>query len=127
MISFLKRKLDVIQKIGDISTIFAITSMGILLACLFIPILSDYFKEHSEFFVPIVSLTILSGGVWFATKFGLPVMITGRAKQSVIPGIYETEIPSFLARILGFGYFILGSFGFLLGLILLLFSIFQIF
>ncbi|RHX92481.1 hypothetical protein [Leptospira stimsonii] len=127
MISFFKRKLDVIQKIGEASIIPTIVSAGVLLAFLFIPFLSEYFKKNSDLVFWVISPFFLSAGILFATKFGLSVMITGKAKQSVIPGIYEPEIPGFLARIFGFFYFLFGSLALLFGLIFLIFSFVQLF
>lgn len=127
MISFFKRKLDVIQRIGDESVVPTLISTGILLAFVFIPFLRDFFEKRSDAVFWLISPFFLSAGTLFATKFGLSVMITGKAKQSVIPGIYEPEIPDFFARIFGFFYFLFGSLALLIGSILLLFAIFHLF
>ncbi|PJZ52244.1 hypothetical protein [Leptospira adleri] len=127
MISFLKRKLDVIQRIGEVSVIPTFVSTGILLAFVFIPFLREFFEKRSDAVFWLISPFFLSAGTLFATKFGLSVMITGRAKQSVIPGVFEPEIPDFLARIFGFFYFLFGSIALLIGSILLVFAIFHLF
>ncbi|TGM53365.1 hypothetical protein [Leptospira adleri] len=127
MISFLKRKLDVIQRIGEVSLIPTFVSTGILLAFVFIPFLREFFEKRSDAVFWLISPFFLSAGTLFATKFGLSVMITGRAKQSVIPGVFEPEIPDFLARIFGFFYFLFGSIALLIGSILLVFAIFHLF
>ncbi|MBM9579461.1 hypothetical protein JWG45_20155 [Leptospira sp. 201903070] len=124
MKSFLKRKLGVIVRVGNLSIVPTFVSLGFLLAFLFVPFLKEISDRNPNLFVGIVSVFLLTAGAFFATKFGLYVIITGKAKQSLIPGILESDIPEFFARILGVFYFILGAFAFLIGIVLLLVSVF---
>ncbi|MBM9500909.1 hypothetical protein JWG44_11675 [Leptospira sp. 201903071] len=124
MISFLKRKLDVIVKIGNLSVAPAFVSLGFLLAFLFVPFLKEIADRNPNLFIWVVSPFFLTAGTFLMTKLGLYVIITGKAKQSLIPGILESEIPEFFARILGVFYFMLGGLAVLIGTVMLLVSLF---
>jgi len=94
-----------------------------LLAGVYWPALHSFFWSGKTGLFTVAAL-LLSGGTFVFLKPGLIVLLTGRARTSLIPGFLEAEVPSLLARLLSLAYMFIGAAAVLSGLTLILFSIF---
>lgn len=96
-----------LEKIGNVSGIVASIAAGILVLIIFVPGL----KDMESFTQPVVSvcgfLLLFFGGLLLTTSLGLNVMRSGELDQMIL--FVAVPMPKPIARLLGFGFFLLGS------------------
>lgn len=120
---FVQKCMERINRIGTVAGMAGLVLMPPLLAGVYWPAMHSFFWSGKTGLITVAAL-LLSGGTFVFLKPGLIVLLTGRAKTSVIPGVLETEVPSLLARLLSLANMFIGAVAVLSGLTLILFSIF---
>ncbi|TGK28821.1 hypothetical protein EHQ12_06450 [Leptospira gomenensis] len=104
-----------LERIGNVSGIVAGIASGILIPILFVPGLKDI-EWLTQSVVTVSGFLILFfGGLFLFTSLGLNVMRSGELNQMIL--FISFPIPKPIARLLGFGFFLLGCLALLCSLL----------
>lgn len=96
-----------LEKIGNVSGYIAIFAACILTLIIFTPGLKDN-AWITEYVVGFCGFTLLLfGGLLLTTSLGINVMRSGELAQMIL--FVSVPMPKPIARLIGFGFFLLGS------------------
>ncbi|HLO84012.1 MAG TPA: hypothetical protein VK203_03215 [Nostocaceae cyanobacterium] len=93
--------LNNLYRIADYAFVSSLITFTMLLVSAFVVPIRKYFESHNHLYLLLVSLTLCCGGLFYGTRFGLCIAITGELSTSAIFGLLYTRVPKIIARILG--------------------------